>query len=96
MAHPAGQHGAASAGLNYTHFFDTKAEGALDGSKLKLKDSWGVAAQLGADIKISERWFMNADIRYIDIKSKVSLNGERIGTAKINPWVATLGVGYRF
>ena len=26
-------------GLNYTHFFDTKAEGALDGSKLKLKDS---------------------------------------------------------
>ena len=83
-------------GLNYTHFFDTKAEGALDGSKLKLKDSWGVAAQLGADIKISERWFMNADIRYIDIKSKVSLNGERIGTAKINPWVATLGVGYRF
>ena len=54
-----------------------------------------MAAQLGADIKISERWFMNADIRYIDIKSKVSLNGERIGTAKIN-WVATLGVGYRF
>lgn len=83
-------------GINYTKFFDTKAEGALKGSDLKLCDSWGVAAQLGADIKISERWFMNADIRYIDIKSKVKLDGEHIGTARINPWVATLGVGYRF
>jgi len=83
-------------GINYTHFFDTKAEGALSGSDLKLKDSWGVAAQLGADIKINERWFMNADIRYIDISSKVKLDGQRVGTARINPWVATLGVGYRF
>ena len=83
-------------GINYTHFFDTKAEGALSGSDLKLKDSWGVAAQLGADIKINDRWFMNADIRYIDISSKVKLDGQHIGTARINPWVATLGVGYRF
>ncbi|AKQ57756.1 OmpW/AlkL family protein [Bordetella hinzii] len=83
-------------GLNYTHFFDTKTTGALSGSDLKLKDSWGVAAQLGVDIKLSERWFMNADLRYIDISSKVKLNGERIGTARIDPWVATIGVGYRF
>ncbi|SEI62839.1 MULTISPECIES: OmpW family protein [unclassified Achromobacter] len=83
-------------GINYTHFFDTKAEGALKGSDLKLGDSWGVAAQLGADIKINDRWFMNADIRYIDIKSKVKLDGERVGTARIDPWVATVGVGYRF
>ena len=83
-------------GINYTHFFDTKAEGALKGSDLKLGDSWGVAAQLGADIKINDRWFMNADIRYIDIKSKVKLDGERVGTARIDPWVATVSVGYRF
>lgn len=83
-------------GINYTTFFDTKAEGALVGKDLKLGDSWGVAAQLGADFKINERWFVNADIRYIDIKSKVKLDGERIGTARIDPWVATLGVGYRF
>ena len=69
---------------------------ALKGSDLKMGDSWGVAAQLGADFKINERWFMNADIRYIDIKSKVKLDGQHIGTARIDPWVATLGVGYRF
>ncbi|ANN65064.1 OmpW/AlkL family protein [Bordetella bronchialis] len=83
-------------GVNYTHFFDTRSEGAISGSDLKLQDSWGVAAQLGVDVKISERWFMTADIRYIDISSKVKLDGERIGTARIDPWVATVGVGYRF
>ncbi|AHV93030.1 OmpW/AlkL family protein [Bordetella holmesii] len=83
-------------GLNYTHFFDTKARGALAGSDLKLKDSWGVAGQLGVDIKLNERWFVNADLRYIDISSKVKLNGDRVGTARIDPWVASVGVGYRF
>ena len=83
-------------GVNYTHFFDTKSEGAISGSDLKLQDSWGLAGQLGVDVKISERWFMTADIRYIDISSKVKLDGQRVGTARIDPWVATVGVGYRF
>ncbi|OZI47236.1 hypothetical protein CEK29_00290 [Bordetella genomosp. 5] len=83
-------------GLNYTTFFDTKTHGALSGSKLELSDSWGIAGQVGVDVKLSERWFMNADLRYIDISSKVKLDGQRIGTARIDPWVATVGVGYRF
>lgn len=83
-------------GVNYTRFFSTKARGALAGADLSLGDSWGVAAQVGVDVMLNERWFMNADLRYIDIASKVSLNGERIGTAHIDPWVATVGVGYRF
>lgn len=83
-------------GLNYTKFFSTRARGALEGADLSLGDSWGVAAQVGVDVKLDERWFFNADLRYIDISSKVKLNGERIGTARIDPWVATVGVGYRF
>ncbi len=83
-------------GLNYTHFFSTKTSGALSDSTLKLGDSWGLAGQIGVDVKLSERWFLNADLRYIDISSKVRLDGERIGTARIDPWVASVGVGYRF
>lgn len=83
-------------GVNYTHFFDTHAEGALKGSKVKLRDSWGIAGQVGVDVKLSERWFLNADVRYIDIDSKVKLNGDTIGTAHIDPWVATVAIGYRF
>lgn len=57
-------------GLNYTTFFDTKTHGALEGSDLRLGDSWGLAGQLGVDVKLNERWFLNADLRYIDISSK--------------------------
>jgi outer membrane protein len=83
-------------GLNYTTFFDTKTRGALSGNDLSLDDSWGVAAQVGMDYKLNDRWFLNADLRYIDIRSNVHLNGADIGKTKINPWVATIGVGYRF
>src|SRR5690606_33205361 len=81
-------------GLNYTHFFDTHAQGALAGSDLKLKDSWGAAAQVGVDIPIDKKWFVNADVRYIHIKSDVKLDGAHVGTTKVNPWVATVAVGY--
>ncbi|HLV28497.1 MAG TPA: OmpW family outer membrane protein, partial [Burkholderiaceae bacterium] len=48
------------------------------------------------DIELNKNWFLNADVRYIDIDSKVKLNGQRIGTVRIDPVVATVGVGYRF
>ena len=86
-------------GINYTTFFHTKPTGALRDlgvEKLKLTDSWGLAAQVGADVKLNDNWFLNASVRYIDIKTKVKIDGTKIGTAKINPWVATVGVGYRF
>ncbi|SOE49373.1 Outer membrane protein W precursor [plant metagenome] len=83
-------------GLNYTNFFDTKAVGALQGSKVSLSDSWGFAAQIGADVMIDKNWFFNASLRYIDISTDVKLNGQKIGTAKIDPWVPTIAVGYRF
>ena len=79
-------------GLNYTTFFDTNSKLG----NLSLDDSWGVAAQVGVDYKLNDRWFLNADLRYIDSSSNVRLNGADIGKTRINPWVATVGVGYRF
>jgi len=83
-------------GLNYTNFFSEKTEGALSGSSLKLDDSWGLAGQLGIDIDVAPNWFVNADLRYISIKSDATLNGVGIGTVDINPWVVGLTVGTRF
>lgn len=83
-------------GLNYTTFFSTKASGVLAGQDLDLGDSWGLAGQIGVDYKINERWMLSADIRYVDISSKVRLNGADIGKARIDPWVFTTAVGYRF
>lgn len=83
-------------GLNYTNFFSEKTTGPLDGTNLNLGDSWGIGAQFGVDIPLNDRWFLNADIRYIDIETKARLDGESLGKVKIDPWIYGLNVGVRF
>lgn len=83
-------------GVNYTAMSSTRASGALAGNKLDMSNSWGLAAQVGTHVQLNDRWFLNADVRYVNIRSDVSLNGTKIGEAKIDPWIFTVGVGYRF
>ncbi|MER2530538.1 MAG: OmpW family outer membrane protein [Candidatus Competibacter sp.] len=83
-------------GLNYTFFFDEGTKGALSGSDLKLDDSWGLAAQVGMDFDVAPNWFLNVDVRYIDIDTKAKLDGVSIGTVEIDPWVVGFNVGTRF
>lgn len=83
-------------GLNYTNFFDTNTRGPLEDSRLSLDDSWGLAGQIGVDIPVAEDWFVNADLRYIDIETKAKLDGDRIGTVKVDPTVFGLSLGRRF
>lgn len=83
-------------GLNYTTFFDEETSGPLAGSDLKLKDSWGLAAQVGVDIGINNDWFVNADLRYIDIDSDAELNGVGLTTVNIDPVVFGINIGRRF
>ena len=79
-------------GVNYTTFFSESTGGALAGSKLKLDDSWGLAAHVGMDIKVSERGAVRVDARWIDIDSDVKVDGAKLGTANIDPLV--YGVAY--
>lgn len=80
------------AGVNYTLFMDEQIRGA----DLRLKNSAGLAGQVGVDIPVTPRITLGADIRYIDIDSEARVNGTRIGTLHIDPLVCTLNVGYRF
>jgi outer membrane protein len=86
-------------GANWTMFSSEKLDPSL-GAKLSLSDSFGVAAQLGADINFSEQWFANIDVRYIQIETdaKITADGEteKLGTVKINPMVYSIMLGYRF
>lgn len=92
-------------GVNWTTFFDTNlvSEFAVDGiEKLELADSIGIAAQIGGDWSITDRWLMNLDVRYIDIESEAKLVGPAfggeavIGDISIDPWVYAVNLGYRF
>lgn len=39
---------------------------------------------------------LHPDARYIDIDSKASVDGQRIGTVEIDPFVYSVNLGYRF
>lgn len=80
------------AGVNYTTFFSEDTRGALAGNDLKLDDSWGLAAHAGIDFAIGDRSAIRVDVRWMDIDTDVSLNGQDLGTVNIDPLV--YGVAY--
>lgn len=79
-------------GVNFAGFYDADARGPLAGSDLRVKNSWGLAAHLGADWWLNERAAVRADVRWIDIDADVTLNGADIGTVEVDPFV--VGVSY--
>lgn len=83
-------------GINYTHFFDATGHNALQGTHVDLDDSWGIAWHGGVDIALDARWTFSVDARWMNIDSKVKVDGARVGTAHIDPLVYGVSVGYRF
>lgn len=84
------------AGVNVTVFFDEDTKGPLAGADLDLDTSVGAAAVLGVDIDLGSNWFLNADVRYLDIDTDAELDGQKLETVEIDPWAFGLNVGYRF
>ena len=91
------------AGVNYTTFLSTDVTQALIDlgiTDVDLDDSFGLALQFGGDLLLGDRWLINVDVRWIDIESDLSataggVTGE-LGTVKIDPWVYSLNLGFRF
>lgn len=86
-------------GANWTIFSGEKLDPVL-GAKLSLSDSFGFAGQLGADINLGDKWLVNIDVRYIQIETDAKITDdvstEKIGTVKIDPFVYSIMIGYRF
>ncbi len=85
----------AGLGLNVTLFFDEATTGALESSNLSLGTSVGLAAQLGVDVDLTEKLFLNAEVRYMDIDTKAKLDGASLGRVHIDPWVFGLSLGMK-
>lgn len=92
------------AGINYTWFFDEKVSNSAKNSdagfrNFSVKNSWGWAAQVGADYMLTDNIMINGQIRYIDIDTKAYVD-TGLGRAKVNldvnPWVYMVGLGYKF
>ncbi len=92
------------AGVNYTLFYSEDASNALEGAvgptQVNMDDNFGWAAQAGVDIELSERVFLNLDIKYIDIDTTATLTTTAAGTQTVDisldPLVVGVGLGMKF
>lgn len=83
------------AGVNYTIFYGVKDEAV----KLGYKNNAGFSTQLGFDYKISNKWFINVDVKRVWLKTDVTIKGTSptvLSGVKINPYIFGLGIGTRF
>lgn len=93
----------AGVGVNYTMFYNTdfNQTGRDAGlSNLSVKNSWGLAGQVGLDYQLTPDWLINASLWYMDINTKVRFDSAAAGRQSIdthlNPWVFFFGAGYTF
>lgn len=86
------------AGVNLTLISDVNL--AVPGvGELDLEDSsFGMAGQAGCDVKLGQKLFLNADVKYVAIRSDVTLaaSGQKVTAVKVDPWLIGFGLGYRF
>ncbi|MEP1215912.1 MAG: OmpW family outer membrane protein [Marinobacter sp.] len=83
--------------------FGTPA-GTVDGSKLELDDSVGVALELGVDYMLSRNFGLNAAIWWVDLETDATITalagdtevGEITTDVEIDPMVYMVGFTYKF
>jgi outer membrane protein len=81
------------AGVNFTLILD---EDILDGAVKLDRYSVGPAGQIGCDIRLTERWTLNLDVKRVMIRTDVRLLGNKVAEARLDPWLYAVGLGYRF
>ena len=81
------------AGINYTLI--SKVD-ILNGAGRLEHDSVGAALQAGVDFRIDSRWSVDLDVKKVQIRSDVDINGAHASRVKVDPLLLGVGVGYRF
>jgi outer membrane protein len=82
------------AGVNYTFIYDEEI--AIAGADLSLDNSFGLAAEAGAEYFLNDRWSIGAQVWWIDLDSDAELDGVDIGTAEVDPLVVGIDLAYKF
>lgn len=70
--------------------------GALAGRRIGVETAKGGMATAGVDLNINPTWFARADVRYLQGKSDVRLDGVDAGQAELEPVILGVGFGARF
>lgn len=50
----------------------------------------------GVDFALARNWFLNIDVKKVQIRADVKLGTQKVSQVKVDPWLFGVGVGYRF
>ena len=88
------------AGVNYTLFYNVKSGAVAD---VKYDNALGYAAQLGFDLMLDEKFFINVDAKRLFLSTDVTVDASNLAPGlsipaevDINPWLLGIGVGMKF
>lgn len=83
-------------GVSYMIVFDTK-DGAFE--DLKVDNDVGLAVEAGADLMISQRWAIFADVKKAQLRPKAFgtfAGAPVVGETKLDPWAFSGGIAFHF
>ena len=88
------------AGLNYTLFYNAKSGAVAD---VSYDNALGYAAQLGFDLMINDKFFINVDAKRLFLSTDVTVDASNLAPGlsipaevDIDPWLLGFGIGMKF
>jgi outer membrane protein len=89
------------AGINYTIFYDVKAGNTVQ--DVKYDNAVGYGFQLGFDLMVTDKFFINADIKKLFLNTDATVNASNLAPGlsipadvDINPLLLGFGIGMKF
>jgi len=88
------------AGVNYTLFYNVKSGAVAD---VEYDNTLGYAAQVGFDLMLDDKFFINVDAKRLFLSTDVTVDGTNLvpglvvpAEVDIDPWLFGIGVGMKF
>lgn len=82
------------AGVNYMLFYGGDNKNGFD---VKLDDGFGFALQAGVDYALQGNYSLNADVKKVFFDTDADINnGALKSKVDLDPWVMSVGVGYKY
>ena len=99
LRYPLAEHGAlrtyAGAGLNQAVYFEDGGEPAIMSRRNRAR-SLGAAAELGAELRLSERLLLQADLRWADLDEQAALLRSEDGLVGADAVSFGVAIGWHF
>lgn len=99
LRYPLAEHGAlrayAGAGLNQAVYFEDGDEPAIMSRRNRAR-SLGAAAELGAELRLSERLLLQADLRWADLDEQAALLRSEDGLVGADAVSLGIAIGWHF